>query len=290
MRGSRNNKDIKYFSADSVDLKESLAGQSQVFINDHIGIVMNGSPKLAPFLEEGAVYHIVEPRLLLVLSGHADVSLNMERYLIDKGTVILTSADVIMETEMWSDDMQIFGFLIKDDIYIAENIVVQLQPEEFSNLLRMAFLVWNIANRQSFHSDTVRQLVMAMVSEIICIKEEHDFSDKSELPSRRQQIFHDFMKLVNKHCERERNISFYASHLRVTPHHLSAVIKEASGQSVMYWVDRATILRAKVLLKTSGMMTYEVADRLNFVSSSAFCSFFKRETGMTPRAFQKAQE
>ena len=65
----------------------------------------------------------------------------------------------------------------------------------------------------------------------------------------------------------ERSIPFYASQLRITPHHLSALIKKASGQSVMYWINRATIQEAKLLLKTNGMMAYEIANRMKGTSS-----------------------
>ena len=85
----------------------------------------------------------------------------------------------------------------------------------------------------------------------------------------------------------ERSIPYYASQLHVTPHHLSATIKKASGQSVMYWINRATIQEAKLLLKTNGMMAYEIANRMNFPSASAFSKFFKRETGLIPRAYQE---
>lgn len=57
--------------------------------------------------------------------------------------------------------------------------------------------------------------------------------------------------------------------------------------SVMSWINRATIQEAKLLLKTNGMMAYEVANRMNFPSASAFSKFFKRETGLTPRAYQE---
>ena len=75
--------------------------------------------------------------------------------------------------------------------------------------------------------------------------------------------------------------------MHVTPHHLSATIKKASGQSVMYWINRATVQDAKILLKTNGAMGYEIAYRLNFPSASAFSKFFKRETGLTPRMYQE---
>ena len=34
-------------------------------------------------------------------------------------------------------------------------------------------------------------------------------------------------------------------------------------------------------------MAYEIANRMNFPSASAFSKFFKRETGLTPRAYQE---
>ena len=51
----------------------------------------------------------------------------------------------------------------------------------------------------------------------------------------------------------------------------------------MYWINRAVVLRAKVLLHTSGLLTYEIAERLNFSTPPAFNNFFKRETGLTPK-------
>ncbi len=56
----------------------------------------------------------------------------------------------------------------------------------------------------------------------------------------------------------------------------------------MYWINRATLIQAKVLLKNKDILVSEVADRLNFPSQSAFGFFFKRETGMTPSEYQKA--
>ncbi|WP_336511474.1 helix-turn-helix domain-containing protein [Hoylesella nanceiensis] len=53
-------------------------------------------------------------------------------------------------------------------------------------------------------------------------------------------------------------------------------------------MNRATIQAAKLLLKNNDMMAYEIADRINFPSASAFSKFFKRETGITPRAYQES--
>ncbi len=54
----------------------------------------------------------------------------------------------------------------------------------------------------------------------------------------------------------------------------------------MYWINRATLIQAKVLLKNKDMLIGEVADWLNFSSQTAFGYFFKGETGLTPTEYQ----
>ena len=153
----------------------------------------------------------------------------------------------------------------------------------------MMYLLWDIASQQPYRHDTVKQLTEAMISNAQYIKHAAETAYKADALSRSQQLFSQFKILVSKHCERERNIPFYASQLRVSPHHLSSVISKASGHSVMYWINSAVVLRARVLLKTSDLMIYEIADRLNFPNSPAFNSFFKRETGLTPKKYREIQ-
>lgn len=71
--------------------------------------------------------------------------------------------------------------------------------------------------------------------------------------------------------------------------HLSAVISRASGHSALYWINHAVVLRAKVLLHTSTLLTYEIADRLHFANPPAFNNFFKRETGLTPMEYRESK-
>ena len=73
----------------------------------------------------------------------------------------------------------------------------------------------------------------------------------------------------------------YAEQLSLTPHYLSAVIKEASGRNAMEWVNQAAIQRAKLLLM-QGLTAQQVADALEFPSPQYFNRFFKPETGQTP--------
>ncbi|MCR5366150.1 MAG: helix-turn-helix domain-containing protein [Prevotella sp.] len=280
-------KNINYFSVANMDLRQVGGNECHIINNDDITIILNGCPRNATFLREGEIYQLPEPRLLLIMSGKADIQLDLEHYHIEKGMLILTTPNTIMECTHCSLDLVVCGIAIKEHSHIPERVVMTCPAKDAEQLLRMMYLLWDIASQQPYRHDTVKQLTEAMISNAQYIKHTAETVDKADALPRSQQIFSQFKILVSKHCERERNIPFYASQLRVSPHHLSTVISKASGHSVMYWINSAVVLRARVLLKTSDLMTYEIADRLNFPNSPAFNSFFKRETGLTPKKYRE---
>ena len=280
-------KNINYFSVANMDLRQVGGNECHIINNDDITIILNGCPRNATFLREGEIYQLPEPRLLLIMSGKADIQLDLEHYHIEKGMLILTTPNTIMECTHCSLDLVVCGIAIKEHSHIPERVVMTCPAKDAEQLLRMMYLLWDIASQQPYRHDTVKQLTEAMISNAQYIKHAAETADKADALPRSQQLFSQFKILVSKHCERERNIPFYASQLRVSPHHLSTVISKASGHSVMYWINSAVVLRARVLLKTSDLMIYEIADRLNFPNSPAFNSFFKRETGLTPKKYRE---
>ncbi|WP_368205051.1 helix-turn-helix domain-containing protein, partial [Bacteroides caccae] len=73
------------------------------------------------------------------------------------------------------------------------------------------------------------------------------------------------------------------------PRYLNTLIRQTSQQTVMDWINQSIILEAKVLLKHSNLLVYQISDELNFPNPSFFCKFFKRMTGMTPQEYQKSE-
>ena len=280
-------KNINYFSIDSANLRELAGAESHVFNNDDLSIILNGRPSDKTFFREGEVYQLPEPRLLLFMSGEADVHLDLEQYHFERGTVILTMPDVILEFERIGRDVEVCGIAMKEAVQVAERIVTKVSAKDSDLLLRMMYLLWDMAALSPYRREAVLQMVRAMVADVQYIKQASDSSVNRTAISRHQELFQQFKTLVSHHCERERNIPYYADLLRITPHHLSAVISRASGRSAMYWINRAVVLRAKVLLRTSGLLTYEIAERLHFANPPAFNNFFKRETGLTPNEYRE---
>lgn len=278
---------INHLSVDNLNLNEVLSQQDKFFVNDDLILIFNGNVQRIPVFSKEEIYQMVEPRFILVLEGSAEVCINLQDYHIKKGNVMLIPADTIVEVDNISDDARVMAIVFRDSVEMSDEVVYKTSPAEFDRLLRMYYLLWDVVHLSPYRRKTVQYLSKAIVADVQELNEMVSQNVQNEGSTRTQELFLQFKRLIKQHCMQERSIPYYASQLHVTPHHLSATIKKASGQSVMYWINRATIQEAKLLLKTNGMMAYEIANRMNFPSASAFSKFFKRETGLTPRAYQE---
>ena len=278
---------INHLSVDNLNLNEVLSQQDKFFVNDDLILIFNGNVQRIPVFSKEEIYQMVEPRFILVLEGSAEVCINLQDYHIKKGNVMLIPADTIVEVDNISDDARVMAIVFRDSVEMSDEVVYKTSPAEFDRLLRMYYLLWDVVHLSPYRRKTVQYLSKAIVADVQELNELVSEKVQNEGSTRTQELFLQFKRLIKQHCMQERSIPYYASQLHVTPHHLSATIKKASGQSVMYWINRATIQEAKLLLKTNGMMAYEIANRMNFPSASAFSKFFKRETGLTPRAYQE---
>ena len=280
-------KTINPFSMDNIDINELSKQQERIMMADDVVVAINGHLQHTRFLEKEKIYQIVEPRLVLGMDGQADICLNLQDYHLEKGCLLLLPSDTILEIKNVSDDARVVALVFREGINFTDEAVLNASPAECDRLLRMIYLTWDILQLKPYRRKTVQNLLQSIISDIQYIKDIADESEKHDQSTRTQDVFMQFKRLVHKYCFSERSIPFYASQLHVTPHHLSAIIRKASGHSVMYWINRATIQEAKLLLETNNAMGYEIADQLHFSSASAFSKFFKRETGITPKAYQE---
>ena len=278
---------INHLSVDNLNLNEVLSQQDKFFVNDDLILIFNGNVQRIPVFSKEEIYQMVGPRFILLLEGSAEVCINLQDYHIKKGNVMLIPADTIVEVDNISDDARVMAIVFRDSVEMSDEVVYKTSPAEFDRLLRMYYLLWDVVHLSPYRRKTVQYLSKAIVADVQELNDVVSQNVQNEGSTRTQELFLQFKRLIKQHCMQERSIPYYASQLHVTPHHLSATIKKASGQSVMYWINRATIQEAKLLLKTNGMMAYEIANRMNFPSASAFSKFFKRETGLTPRAYQE---
>ncbi|RZK62196.1 MAG: AraC family transcriptional regulator, partial [Hymenobacter sp.] len=85
---------------------------------------------------------------------------------------------------------------------------------------------------------------------------------------------------------RLRTAKAYADALAVHVNHLNRVLKEATGHTTTTLIGNRVAQEAKLLLKQTTHNVSEIADHLGFTDVAHFCTFFKRQTGLTPSDFR----
>lgn len=55
----------------------------------------------------------------------------------------------------------------------------------------------------------------------------------------------------------------------------------------MDWVNEAVVQEAKLMLRHTDKLVYQIADELNFPNASFFCKYFRRMTGITPNDYRQ---
>ena len=95
-----------------------------------------------------------------------------------------------------------------------------------------------------------------------------------------------FFRLLMQNFKTQHDISFYASQLHISKTHLSRVIKNTTGKTVIEHINRMLIMEASWLLSSSDMHISEIAEELNFSDQASFCKFFKRYKTITPSSYR----
>lgn len=96
-----------------------------------------------------------------------------------------------------------------------------------------------------------------------------------------------FKKLIDNYYKEKRLPREYAELLYITPNHLNALTKDATGRSAGELIRDRIILEAKRLLVNAEMSVAEIATELDFADNSNFSKFFKKHVGTSPEAFRK---
>lgn len=100
--------------------------------------------------------------------------------------------------------------------------------------------------------------------------------------------FMNFIKVLSKNYTRERDVQFYADKMCLTARHLTTLVRQVSGFTITYWINRFVINDIQYLLTYTKLLIKEISYKLNFPNQSFFCKYFKKHTGMTPLAYRNS--
>lgn len=103
------------------------------------------------------------------------------------------------------------------------------------------------------------------------------------------QLFNRFENILNQKICENLSVSEYATLLGVSTGHLNEQTRKCKGMSAGMMIKQERIVEIKRLLLHTEMNISEIAEKMNFQDTGYFSRSFKKETGMTPLEFRKAQ-
>lgn len=292
------NKPMDLGLGDLLSNKSIVTNNEYRFINRDIGVVISFAKMDSILFSTGRPYRTKESRIIRVIKGTARITINLMEYEVSENMIVVSPSNSLIEVVEISPDYD-FQIISPDnnflpiaqgatltDSYMNHGIYLSPTDEEWEQIGTFFSMIWEVVHKVPFRREVVQHLVAALLYNIRYLDAKSRESATLQT-SRQEEVFRRFIALVNEHSKREHSIGFYADKLCLTPHYLSTVIRQASGQTVMQWINQSIILEAKVMLKHSDLLVFQISDELGFPNPSFFSKFFKRMTGMTPAEYQK---
>ena len=91
-------------------------------------------------------------------------------------------------------------------------------------------------------------------------------------------------------ADSELSLKSLASQLGFSPSYLSVLIKKELGLPFQDYLIQERMKKAKLLLLTTDLKIYEIAEKVGFDDMNYFSQRFKQVVGLTPRQFKKGEE
>lgn len=248
---------------------------------------------------------------VFVAKGSAEMEINLLNVKVNAPCVVRVKAGEVVQLKLVTDDFDasflVFNNRVRDHLLLAmhdagASPVTRLDPiahipvadvdsfKQFYNEVKaLAADEENPHRVQAFH-----HLVLAFYFRTAwrCFQPRSDKEamERPQTPFHRNPLIDRFLLLVQQNFKQERQIEFYANQLKVTPKHLSRILKQSTGFTAADWIKNYILLEAKVMLKSSTLTMGQISTQLNFPSQSFFAKFFKNATGMTPKQYRNSPE
>jgi AraC-like DNA-binding protein len=133
-------------------------------------------------------------------------------------------------------------------------------------------------------------LYTVLMTDFINIMWEHLGEDEEKLNSdisRTDDLFRQFMMILDDNIEKESNVEFYANKMFISKQYLSLIVKKQTKVPVGTIIARTRYQRAAKMLRNPEYSVQQIAHLLSFADQSAFGKFFKKHSGVSPSAFRK---
>ena len=242
---------------------------------------------------------------LLCMAGEGSFVFNERCYHIVKNDLVVIpmparvsnlAAPADMQVEWFAADYKFLQNLLPSNNYsiggsisLNQDPVIKLTDEQAQHLLSdFHRLRDRMGDRHLlFYRELMGSLCLTMMYDIFEPHAQRDATDTHT--DRTAYIVKQLIALLSTGISRtERDVSYYAERLNVSPKYLSATIKRVTGHSVTSYIDRHTVPILKDYLGDERLSLTQIAELMNFASLSYFSRYCSKHLGQSPSEYRQS--
>lgn len=275
-------------------------------VDDYISLYdnFNGGNTAHKFADEKVEFINKKGFCVYMLSGLVDIVVDGEAHQLRPKTVSYVAPHSIVNLTGASPDSRFFVYSISPellhDVYADIGMTFKM-PSKDKRFAQKVLSAEDFQYRLTLYKEQVRDLSNTLpelrryvVQAYQCLLHVNDIElfepvihDTEKAMSRQHTLFREFVDLLGQHSQREREVQYYAKQLGITPKYLSALCIEYSGKNASSWIDDYVIARIRYYMQENRFTIKEISELMHFPSQSFFGRYFKRVTGMSPRAYMR---
>lgn len=240
--------------------------------------------------------------LIMLTEGNIEIDVNYRIFqMTGLSSLHLSAGDIIRKIKA-SDNVRGYHFVFSNEFHAeirtTRNSPINLQlkkeyPYQIFTEKEYDFLLQSVTRLITYINDTTHfHHALVIKNEVhnlvlnISDKRRKEHGDKIYKADRQKMILERFKDLLNGHCEKQHEVSWYAEALTISADYLSKITKENDGRSARAWINEAIIAKAASLMHYADLNIKEISEKLNFTDQSSFGRFIRKNTGMSPKEFR----
>jgi len=255
--------------------------------------------------------------LLYCEAGELQMSLNDTQYMVHPGNVVVCMPQSLVGHYMRTPDFQakvlavgkhFFDNVLNDCFEVEPNwwqkaLFVRENPvwtvSDYQKRLLQSYYqlitVYTEDQQTPYRQRIIRAMAQATAFEILAIldevikKETTTTTTTTTITGQKDRILLQFMQLLNKPGNTQRDVQSYAHQMLITPKYLSAVCKEKTNRTASDWINQVMVGHIRHYLTQTNLSIKEIAYQMDFPDVSFFCKYTRKHLGLSPIDYRKSQ-
>lgn len=285
-------------------LRQSSREDQQKFPIEDIELEVKINHKSKAFNCPKSPFKSGEFGILMVTKGKIKVKINFVEHIFKQRDILCIAPESIYEINEDDGASIIYthfskSYLSRRGIFLniaesyqifqsEETLRFSLSKAEYEHMLAGIMALHNrlsIPKTTRYIDDIIYNSFLSIVYDIFLLNEKQHKIPMLAVDSK-MELTNRFLALVAERFKDEKRVLYYADCLRITPRHLSQVVKQVTGKSAGEHIDHFVIREAKLLLSGHVYNIAEIAEKLRFSNPSFFGKYFKKHAGITPMSFK----